>query len=102
MTLPKFLTPHTTIVVDDQEVDIRGLTRSETARFNWMVSQNKSMAELEVAVIAAGTDTPADEVKAWYETTPSHAVEAVLTAIKDLSRLDEGAQKSSGTGDSAG
>jgi len=45
-------------------------------------------------VLAAGTDTPADEVTVWYENTPSHAVDQVLVAIKDLSRVDDEAQKS--------
>jgi hypothetical protein len=94
MTLPKILVPHDVVEVDGQTFDIRALTRGEAARFQKMVADGVSLADLEIAVLAAGTDTPKDEAQAWYEATPAHAVEVVITAIKDLSRLDEGAQKS--------
>lgn len=94
MTLPKILAAHETIEVDGAEVDIRALSRAEAARFHKMVADGKTMADLEIAVLAAGTDTPIDEAKSWYENTPSSAVDQVLTAIKNLSRLDEEAQKS--------
>jgi hypothetical protein len=94
MTLPKILAAHQTIEVEGSEIDIRALTRAEAARFQKMSHDGKPLADLEIAVIAAGTDTPLDETKAWYESTPSHAVNEVITAIRDLSRLDEEAQKS--------
>lgn len=94
MTLPKILTAHHTVEVEGVELDIRALSGAEAARFQKMVQDGKTLADLEIAILVAGTDTPVDEVKAWYEATPRYAVNQVLTAIKDLSRLDEEAQKS--------
>jgi len=94
VSLPKILTAHETVEIEGEAFDIRALTRAEAARCQKMVRDGVSLADLEIAVIAAGTDTPRDEAKAWYETTPSHAVDQLIIAIKDLSRLDEGAQKS--------
>lgn len=96
MTLPKILAIHKTITVEGEDLDIRGLTRAEAARFNKMVGDGKPLRDLEIAVLVAGTDTDPGEVADWYEVTPTHAVEEVLAAIKDLSRLDEAAQKKSG------
>jgi hypothetical protein len=94
VTLPKILTPHETVVVEGVEVDVRSLTRAEASRFQKMVRDGASMADLEIAMLAAGTDTPVDEVKAWYEVTPSTAVDQIIGAIRDVTRLEEGAQKS--------
>ena len=95
MTLPKILTPTRTVNIDGQDFDLRSLTRAEVALFQKQVSDNKwTMAELEIAVIAAATDTPRDETKEWYEATPSMVVEELIVEIRAMSRMDEGAQKS--------
>lgn len=83
-----------TVEVEGETFDIRSLTRAEAARFQKLVADGISLADLEIGFIAAATDTPRDEAKAWYEATPSAAVDALINAIKDLSRLDDGAQKS--------
>ena len=94
MTLSKILPEHRTVKIEGQEFDIRALTRAEAARFQKIVRDGAGLAELEIAILAAGTDTPLDEATAWYETTPSHAVDQMIDAIKEISRLTEGAQKS--------
>lgn len=102
MSLPKIPPPRSTVEVNGELVEIRGLTRAEAARCQKMVEQGAAWADLEIAVVGYGTDTPTDDVAAWYEATDGHAVEALVDAIKTLSRLDEGASKSGGAGDSPG
>lgn len=92
MALGKVPANHETVEVGGAYFDLRGITRAEQARFQKMAEGPADA--LEIAVIAAASDTPADEVRAWYETTEGWAVEELLTHIKRMSRLNEGAQKS--------
>lgn len=94
MSLPKILTPHQVVEIEGEEFDLRALTRSEVALFQKQAESKWTMAELECAVIAAATDTPKDEVSEWYETTSTHVVEQLILAIREMSRMTEGAQKS--------
>lgn len=93
MALPKVYNPHETIDVAGVLFDLRVITRAEAARFQKMQT-DAPVDELEMAVIAAATDTPLDEVREWYASTPAWAVEELIGHIKRISRLDEGAQKS--------
>lgn len=102
MSLPKVLAEHRTVTIDGIDFDIRGLTGAEAARCNQMVNQKKTLAELSVEIISCGTDTSKEETKEWYEATPYHVAEQLIDAIRDLSRIDEGAQKSSREGHSSG
>lgn len=102
MSLPKFPAPRTTVEIDGEFIEIRGLTRAEAARCQKMVEGAQDWAALEIAVIAAGTDTAAEEVADWYGKTPSHVAEELFNAIRVLSRIEEGASKSGGAGDSPG
>jgi hypothetical protein len=102
MSLSRIAAVWEVVEIEGEEFKIRSLTRAEAARFQNMAAHNKTLADLEVAVVAAGTETPVDEVQAWYKDTATHVVDTLIVAIKDLSRLDEGAQKSGGTGDSPG
>lgn len=95
MTLPKIHAPHETVDVAGSLFDIRVITRAEAARFHQMQTADVAKDALEVAVIAAATDTPPAEVEEWYGATPTWAVEELLGHIKRMSRLDaEEAQKS--------
>lgn len=94
MSLPKFPARRETIQIDDEFIPIRSLTRAEAAQFQKMVAAEVDWAELEMAVIAAGTDTDLDEVREWYKATPGDVAERISTAIRVLSRLDGEAQKS--------
>lgn len=94
MTLPKIYSPHETVDVAGSLFDIRTLTRAEAARFQKMVADDAPPAELEIEVIAAASDTPAEEVREWYAATPAWAVEELIGHIKRMSRLDGEAQKS--------
>lgn len=105
MTLPKVHASHETVDVGGSLFDLRVITRSEAARFDRMLRDDAPKDDLEVAVIAAATDTPPAEVRDWYDQTPSWAVEELIVHIKRISRLfdvAEEAQKSGGAGDSAG
>lgn len=94
MALPKVPQAHRTVDVEGVLFDIRGLTRAEAAKLQKMVSDDRPGGELEIAMVAFGTDTPIDEVEDWYSATPAGAVGELLEAIRDLSKLDEGARKS--------
>jgi len=102
MSLPKVHTDHETIDIGGAIFDVRVITRAEAARFQKMTESDAGKDELEIAVIAAATDTPPAEVREWYAATPGWAVEELMGHISRISRLGEGAQKSSGTGDSPG
>lgn len=102
MSLPKVHTKHETVDVAGALFDLRTITRAEAARFNRMQEDDAAKDELEMAVIAAATDTPPDEVREWYGATPGYAVEELLVHIKRISRLTEEAQKSGGESDSPG
>lgn len=99
MTLPKIRPDHETVDVGGELVDVRVLTRGEAARMREL-EEAGDRAELEIAVVAAATDTPIAEAREWYRATPTWAVEELIGHVMRISRLDEGAQKSSGTGDS--
>jgi hypothetical protein len=95
MTLPKILARHDTVTIADQEIDIRTITRAEAAKLQKMAQDGAAGGDLEIQMIAFGTDTDPAEVKEWYAATPTLAVEELLDAIKQLSRFgDEEAQKS--------
>lgn len=101
MSLPKVFSEHETVDIGGALFDIRVITRAEAARFYKMQEADAPKDELELAVIAAATDTKADEAREWYEAAPTWAVEELIGHIKRISRLDEGAQKSGGASDSA-
>lgn len=101
MTLPKVHTDHETVDVGGALFDVRAITRGEAARFH-KLEENGSKKELELAVISAATDTPLEETKEWYETSPSWAAEELIAHIYRISRVGEEAQKSGGTSDSPG
>lgn len=101
MSLAKIPTDHQTVDIGGQFFDVRVLTRGEAARMREL-EEAGDRAELEIAVIAAATDTPLDEARQWYRATPTWAVEELIGHVMRISRLDEGAQKSSGTGDRPG
>lgn len=102
MSLPKIRTAIESVEIGGERFELRVVTRAEQARFQRMIAADVAPAELEIAVIAAAADTPVDEVRDWYETAPAWAVQELVEHIQRVSRLDEGAQKSSGTGDSPG
>ena len=102
MSLPKFHLPRETVEIDGEFIEIRGLTAAETARFEKMVATGAAWDQLEIGVIAAGTETPEDEIAIWYQDNPRHVATALSNAIRRISRVDEEARKSGGEGDRAG
>lgn len=94
MSLPKFPARRETVEIDGEFIAIRSLTRHEQAQFQKMVAAGVEWDELEMAVIAAGTETELEEVRDWYRATPGDVAERLSTAIRVLSGLDGEAQKS--------
>jgi hypothetical protein len=89
MSLPKILAGTDSVDVGGELFDLRSLTRGEAMQFHRMVSKDKVDTEdLEMAVIAAATDTPLDEVRDWYRATPAWAVEELVGHIQRLSRIE--------------
>lgn len=100
MSLPKIRTAIEQVEVGGEKFELRVFTRAEAARFQKLVAADVAPADLEIAVVAAATDTPEDDVRDWYDQVPSWAVAELIEHIQRVSRLTEGAQKSSGAGDS--
>lgn len=94
MSLQRIPTSYETVTIEGAEFKIRPITRAEAARCQKLVGEGTDVAELEVLVLSYATDTDETEVRDWYASTPSGAVDELLNAIRDLSKLDEGAQKS--------
>ena len=102
MSLPKIRLDHETVDVAGELVDVSVLSRADAARFQKMVEDDVPKADLEIAVIAASLGVSEDETTEWYAATPAWAVEELMGHISRISRLDEGARKSSPPGDSPG
>lgn len=97
MSLPKVYVPTETIDIAGQIFEVRVVTRAEAFRFQSMIESDVPKDELEIAVIGAATDTPTEEVREWYGSTPAWAVQELIAAIQRISRLDDpGAAQKSG------
>jgi len=93
MGLPKIYQPMETVEVAGQRFELRHITRAEAAKFQKMVADDVPAAELEIAVLAAATDSKIDETREWYETTASAVVGDLLAHIEQMARLTEEARK---------
>ena len=100
MSLPKVYKPMEPVEIGGATFEIRSLTRAEHYRLQKMVVADAPADELEIAVIGWGTDTAPEEVREWYGAAPDFAAKELVEAIQRISKLTEGAQKSSGEGDS--
>lgn len=99
MSLPKFEPQRKSIDVDGEIVLIRSLTRKEVAKAQQIqrgdnVEEGGDWSELEIFVIACGTDTPIADTREWHATVDNGVVSSISNAIRELSRIDEEAQKS--------
>ena len=87
MTLPKGRINTTKVELSGGEVEIHGLT----------LSQSRIAADLDgmdrvVAAIAFSTGTDKPDVEEWLETVPASDATKLINAIMDVSGLSEGAQ----------
>jgi len=75
-------------------VEVRGLSRREFLARPRVDEddENPDLAELEVFMLAHGTDTPIEDARAWYDTAPAAVVGPVIEAIYAVSgvSVDEG------------
>jgi hypothetical protein len=95
MGLPVLPTRSEVVEVDGQEVKIRGLTRHEAFLVQRLTGDG-DIEGAEVQILAAGTDTPPDEVRAWYQGASNDSVGVIVDAVVRLSGIGEEARKSSG------
>jgi hypothetical protein len=68
---------------DGEKVRVRSLTSPEMAEIQRIVADG-DVVESEIIVLAYATDTPADEVRAWYGSVPRDAVQPLLDEIQRL------------------
>jgi hypothetical protein len=87
MGLPTVKIPSETIRLSDgQTLEVRGLTRGEALSMQGLA---EDVLEVEVHLLAYGTDTPLDEARAWHKDAPASAVEPITSAVARLSGLLE-------------
>lgn len=96
MSLPKVYAPIETVEVAGEQFTLRVLTRGEQYRVQKMVKADAPEDESEIVVLACVLDTPENEVREWYQQTPSWVVQELMNHVQRMNRLDEGAQKSGG------
>lgn len=76
------------------DVRVRGLTRQEAVNLS---HAKGNVPALECLIIKLGLVEPvltSDEIKTWYESSPSGLTDLIVNAVTRLSSLDEGAAKS--------
>lgn len=84
MPLPTISLPRDTVDIDGQQIQLRGLSRGEV-----LSVKTETPAEMEVQLLAFGLDMNSEEVKAWYDATPSSAVQKLVEKVMALSGLDD-------------
>lgn len=89
MTLPTPPLPTDLVVIADQEIKVRGLSRSEATRLRGM-----ELSAAEVHVLACGCGLTETEAAEWLGSVLAEVAAPVLDRICELSGLVEGAQKS--------
>lgn len=96
MSLPAIAPPTREVVLPDgARLVVRGLRRRELLAVDEITGPERA-AEIEIFMIACGTDTPADEVRAWYDPAPAEYVTPLMEAIGGLSNLTDGGKASGG------
>jgi hypothetical protein len=85
--MPLPVVTHDTLEVDG--VTVRGLTRGEALRAYEVASGENGIAEFEITLIAAGTETSVDEVRDWYHSVPMDSAGRIVDAVRDLTGLGE-------------
>lgn len=99
MPLPEVKIPREIVRVGDDDISVRGLTRAEAVRIQALAPDVEAM---EILMLACGTDTSEDDVRAWVNATPAGTVEPLSDAIVRLSGLGPDAQFRGGTGPGPG
>ena len=67
----------------DEKVSVRALTSPELAEIK-KIHQKGDETGAEIALLAFGTDNDRDAARAWYETAPRSAVQAILDELEVL------------------
>jgi len=85
MALPKSNLPTRTLVVDGQEFEVRGLSRSEAMRLTTEFENAPDPAE--TFVVSCGAGVSIEEADEWRSTTDITTVGMVVDTIIELSGL---------------
>lgn len=88
MPLPSVPLPTATVEVEGHTIPVRGLSRGEAIALKTAALAEVGEAEVEIRTLAHGLDTALEEIRDWYEKTPSHVVQKVADKIVELSGLD--------------
>lgn len=91
MSLPDRSLKTDIVVVGDDKVQIRSLSRSEAIRIQGFAGD---LDAAENFILACGADVTEDEARAWRANVSAEDGGVVIDAICELSGLVEGAQKS--------
>lgn len=92
MALPVVALPSASVKIGDAEVEVRSLSRIEARAFFKRYAEDSDASE--DFLLSCGVGVSEEEACAWRASTPSDVVDALITAILELSALTEGAQKS--------
>lgn len=84
MTLPKFAPPTASLIIEDQKIEVRGLTRSEAMGIH---ERSNDPDKAEAYILSKGLDTPLAAVDAWRKEVASQAVEEIVNKILELTGL---------------
>lgn len=88
MSLPRIGPRWETLTVGGEEVKIRCLTGDESFDVKDRLEAGDLRGANQLAV-AYGTDTPLEDVKAWWAATASEVVESIANAVARLSVFEE-------------
>lgn len=85
MTLPVAPALETeTFELFGQAIQIHALTRTQALG---LTGHESDLSEVEALVIAAATDTPVEDVRAWLATVTAGAVQPLFVRITELSGM---------------
>ena len=81
---------------DGRKVTVRGLTRREVVAISDIPPGPDRNHQVEIHLLAYGTDTPVDEAAAWYEDEDNATVDPLVKAINARSGLGDTGKASGG------
>ena len=87
MGLPVVALPTDTVLIGDDKVEIRGLSRAETLRLSGL-----EIDDADNLVLSIGAGVSEDEARAWRNTTSNEVVRKLVDRIVELSGLTEDSQ----------
>lgn len=84
MALPQIPCPTDTVIVGDEKVDVRGLTRTEAMGIH---QRSSDPDKAETYILSKGLDEPLAVIENWRKEVASAAVEDIVNKILELTGL---------------